>query len=463
MFSKMTTLSDKKFIFIIDLSIIIFSVFLLRFPIALGYRSNVVYRGLGVIPIFVTLLFNISFVRKNNLKIKLDKKVLLLLGLFVAFWIQGSIRSALHFMSFDIFYFIENLFAFLTLGFFVAFAFFANPKPEHQTQLRKGLIYAFGLYITLNLVFYLLGIDSHDLIYLARYPTQMLDLLGIESYRVLFPMADGINSFGLLAGATLVGHFQLLKSQSGKLEKIIVFIVLLVCFLVILLTDSRGAFLFSILSIVLITLPRKVFTFVRWSPFLISALPVVVIIFAPNLLSATPSWLNRPKSEWTDTQGARSERSCPESIMITSGVLSNRPIIWEIVLDELKNFNLIHIVGYGLRGQVVSNISESYACLFASYSYNLLASSHNIWLQLILDIGYIGLIITLLLPVFLILKVTRLSFFVHNNYGYIALLNILLYIILIGSLEAPLSPDFYEIFILLIFVSISSLIVIPNS
>jgi hypothetical protein len=462
MSSKLLTLSPKKFIFYIDLLTLVFSIIFVRFLIALGYRYDLIFRGIGTIPILAALILNLHYIRKNRIKIEVDKKIFLLTAVFMFIWIQGILRSALNVINFNTIYFIQNLISFLLLGLFVAFAFIANPEIEQRKQLRKGLVYAFGLYIVINLVFYLLGIDTHDPIYLTRYPAQMLNLIGIKSYRVLFPMADGINSFGLLAGAVLVGHYQLLKLHTRIVEKIAIFFAVLVCFIVILLTDSRGALLFSIISIAILYLSKNIFKYIRWSPFFISSLPIFILIFAPGIFSTEISWLNRPRSEWTNDQGSNLNQDCQQALANSSGMLSNRPIIWRSVVDELSHFKLIYVVGFGQRGQVVSDISERYACLFASYSYNLSASTHNIWLQSILDIGFIGLIITVLLLVNLILKITS-QIDSDGNSGHKALLNILLYIILIGSIEAPLSPDYFTIFVFFIYITVSVFTSIPRN
>jgi len=156
-----------------------------------------------------------------------------------------------------------------------------------------------------------------------------------------------------------------------------------------------------------------------------------------NLLEDSTSWLNRSKSEMIEAQEVGSEQSCQTLISSSSGALTNRTIIWKFVVNDLEKFKIIHLVGYGFRGQIYS-------------------PSHNFWLQLILDIGYFGVIITIVLLVYLILKLTRL-FVIERDYGYFAFLNILIYLISVGSLESSISPDWHSTFILLIFIAVSIL------
>jgi hypothetical protein len=229
MFSKINPIPDKEFIFKINRIIIILSIFLLRLPIALGYRYNIIYRSLGLILIIVTLIFNISFIHRNHLKISVNNTGLIIFSLFILIWILAILRFAFNEIYFDTFYSIYILFTFLFLVFFVGSALWANPEPFQQIQIRKSLLYAFGFYITMNVIFYVTGINSHDLIYLTSYPSQMLGFFDIKSNRILFPMADGINGFGLLVGAVLVGHFQLLKLPLGRIEKIILIFLVVEC------------------------------------------------------------------------------------------------------------------------------------------------------------------------------------------------------------------------------------------
>jgi hypothetical protein len=462
MLSIFRNITDKKYIYIIDVVVIISSIFLIRFPIALGYRYNFFFRGIGLSPILFALFLNIIYILKNDIKIQIDKKLLLLFSLFLLVWIQAIIRTAFISTIIDALFIIGNLLAIFTLGLFIFVSYYAHQDLDQQMLLRKGVIYACGLYVTLNLVFYFIGIDSHDQLFLTKFPSQMLNLLGVKTYRVLFPMTDGLNNFGSLAGVTLIGHFQLLKSHSTKVEKVLICIVLIACLSAILMTDSRGALLFSIGSIILVSIPKNLFNFLRWSPFIISILPLLLIAYAPGILSNTTSWTNRPSSGWTGNQAAISNGACQEAVEKSAGVLTNRPIIWESINNELKDIKMIQLIGYGYRGQVVSSVSDSYSCLFASYSNPKNASAHNIWLQTILDIGYIGLIICLALLLYLILKLTKLNY-MTGHHIYFALLNILLYIILIGSLESPLSPDYFGIYSLVIIITISAIIALPKT
>ncbi len=448
--------SDKKFVFYLNLIIVLLSITILRLPIVLGYRYDFFIRGFTSVPLFCVFVMNLYYIRKFKIRLHIDRKLTATLLLFMVIWIVALLRTAFIEINFDTFTAFLILFTYFPLGMYVFSVFHAIPEENQQIKLAKAVVYSFVLYVVLNFVFHWIGISTNDEIYLTRYPAQMLGLLGIKTYRVLFPMADGNNSFGILAGASLVGVIQLLRSRSGNIERIIYILVSLVCLSVIFMTDSRGALIFSVISIFLLFIPKNAFRYLRWSPIFISLIPLMAFTFVPNILSNSTTWLNRPSGENIPVQGIRQDPSCQQSLNNNGGSLSNRPIIWQIILNHLKDFKPSHIFGYGYRGHVVSSISDQYDCLFASYAKSNLASSHNIWLQLILDIGYFGLLITVILFVLLTLILTQ-SWISNNLAIFPSMLGVLFYIIMIGSLEAPISPDFYGPFIFLILITICSM------
>jgi O-antigen ligase len=95
-----------------------------------------------------------------------------------------------------------------------------------------------------------------------------------------------------------------------------------------------------------------------------------------------------------------SESDYLEAIMRSKNDLltgNNRFFIWAFVLEELSNFKFMHLVGYGELGHYGSKLSYEWMDFF-KYSYDSpekAASSHNTILQLILDTGYLGLVIYL--------------------------------------------------------------------
>ncbi len=236
-------------------------------------------------------------------------------------------------------------------------------------------------------------------------------------------------------------------------------LLIVCCIIAILMTDSRGAMLFSVMSVLFMLLPRRMFIYARWFIFFLSALPLFAFTLAPSFFSTTTRWANRPKVDWQNAPSNQTDVLCMEAINNYNGTLSNRPIIWDIVLNNLKQPKGEQIIGYGIRGHIASSISKEYSCLFASYANPEIASSHNIWLQLILDLGYLGLATTLVLFASLLVVLGGKNGRKKNDH----LVGMLLYIVLIGSLEAPLAADFGNVYMLFLAICTIALFLINNS
>ena len=87
---------------------------------------------------------------------------------------------------------------------------------------------------------------------------------------------------------------------------------------------------------------------------------------------------------------------------------------------------------------------------FPSYLKSNLASLHNIWMQLFFDIGYLGIFVTLTLLI-LSIKMVGKNLFRSDTPEFPAIIAFFLAVISIGSMEASISPDYLELFILELF------------
>jgi O-antigen ligase len=224
------------------------------------------------------------------------------------------------------------------------------------------------------------------------------------------------------------------------------------------MTDSRGALLFLILTLLLVLLFGRFPKILILIVLAISILPVLATVFVPNLQSVRLDFLQRPDSNWVPAikEKTYGNELCEELLAKSSGFLSNRPVIWKIVVKEASEPQIVHVIGYGHRGQVVSKLSERYSCLFKSYAFSNLASAHNLWLQTWIDIGYIGTLITIFFLYSLACRFSDL-FITSHAYAFRSMYSVVVYIILIGSLEATISPDFNLLFILICAISVISI------
>ncbi len=426
--------------------LIVLSITLLRLPIALGYRTDLNYLYLGIIPYLWAVLVNVAYLKRHNSIIPVNKSYLLLVSLFLFVWSVAFLRTAFRDYSYDTFFALGQLLTLVILGTFLFLAFRIGAFQSRLSELKKAIVLSLGFYVMCNIIFYFVGITPPNTIYLTEFPAQILSMIGIKTYRVLFPMATGINYYGSLVGVALLGLVLILKFAATRFEKLVIILMILSSAISLLLVDSRGAIAFTCILLLIAFLRWRYFLIARWLPFLLSAIVVVVFSFIPGFLEDPMSRLNRPELDSKTESSTTIRDECDLFNKNASGVLSNRPIIWKAGFDELSDFKPIHLIGYGLRGQIASGVSRNYVCLFTSIVKSEYASLHNIWLQTIIDIGYLGLLITITLFVSLLVWVCQRLATRFNGYDY-AMLCMLLLTISVGTLEASIQPDFQELFI----------------
>jgi hypothetical protein len=181
------------------------------------------------------------------------------------------------------------------------------------------------------------------------------------------------------------------------------------------------------------------------------------VLFAPSLFQNL-EWANRPSSDLSATEKeVLQSQYCGERVSPGSGALSNRPLIWNTVLDKLQQPSSMHLIGYGFRGQLFSGISDELSCIFLSFVERRLASAHNLWLQTTLDLGYAGSLTVFVLTALVILRLSTLSIRT-GDLTYKCMLYGILYLTFAGSLEAILSPDYMGTYPMYILIAIATVI-----
>jgi O-antigen ligase len=201
---------------------------------------------------------------------------------------------------------------------------------------------------------------------------QLLSLIGIHTTRASLPLSPGLNGAGEAAALALVICAVLAHGRRGQLRRLSLAGVA-VSLASILLTDSRGPLAYALLALILLTLlPKAARRIVAAVPVLLPISPVIILFVVGHLGSVSES-LNRNSGKGSfETATGRSQ-------------------IWSIVARFLSHPNVENLFGYGAYGQVRSGVSYQYAYLFRYQSLPEFTSVHNIALQTILDMGYVGL------------------------------------------------------------------------
>jgi hypothetical protein len=120
-------------------------------------------------------------------------------------------------------------------------------------------------------------------------------------------------------------------------------------------------------------------------------------------------------------------------------------------INELSSFSGRHLVGFGMYGQATTGISDQYSYLFKGYEATTLerVSLHNVYLQVLIDNGYLGLF-AYLAAVFMVILCLRKCSCESCNLKLI----ILCYLFLSGFTEPV--PSIYNLTVFLIFIVISA-------
>lgn len=202
---------------------------------------------------------------------------------------------------------------------------------------------------------------------------EMLGFLGIESTRVLFPFALGVNFFGAVAAAGLVAAFVLWLRSA--LDWRIAALAAAVSLYGILATDARGPLLIAVLVGGLFVVMPRLRAF--------RGIPVVIVVAPVIVVTALGLLAHSDLLEFASREGSDASTG------------TGRLYIWGAVGDTLTQPSWQHLIGFGAYGQIESGTSAQYAFLAIGTASPEALPTHSFVLQTILDTGYLGLAVVL--------------------------------------------------------------------
>lgn len=207
-----------------------------------------------------------------------------------------------------------------------------------------------------------------------------LSFFGIHTQRVQFPLAEGFNNYSAHVSFILSICLALLTTKPSKFYKKRIAYGTVICFATLLLIDSRSS----------IFLPIAMYCLLRFASFsmqkTIIYISIPLIILGPILLTILLPLLN--------SNSLLQSISRSDSDILTA---NSRTIIWGFSFLELRDFKLIHLIGYGDYGHFASNLSKNWESIFGTETNAELKTAHNTMISIVLDYGYIGLTIYLLI------------------------------------------------------------------
>lgn len=291
-------------------------------------------------------------------------------------------------------------------------------------QGNNVFLSSIALYLAINVVLDLLGVRSPFISTLEIGQGAISGFFGLETERIALPLSYDTGGGGALVGLALLGAISGILFYNSNRIKRYCWSLLLLCGWAIFRTDSRGAVFFSLVaSTIIICIPLKRLGILKWS-----------LLVPPLLLLAL--WLS-PESLITLLM--------PDSSSLARGDLSlvtGREHIWNSVIEKLDTFDPKLTIGYGLNGQVSSGVSEGYLDMFidkTSESEALLMQTHSNFYQLILDMGYLGALVYLLIFYVLFrVHAKRAALIRKKTFNGVMTLAGMLYILLIGLTSVTL-------------------------
>lgn len=253
-----------------------------------------------------------------------------------------------------------------------------------RAPLLRALVIGSAVYSGVNLVAIGLGISNTVLNaehLLDAGPSSMLAVIGLNVPRTALPLSAGLNSSGLQVACGVAFGYALMRGTEGARGRLFGVLLATSTCIALLLTDSRGGALGAGAGVLAAFIPAPLRRRSRWLAVLLPALPGLLLLFVMAFQNS--SWM------------LTFQRGGAESL---AGGLSGRPYIWGIILLFLGSFTPTHLIGYGALGQIGSGVSTRYTAIFeGSYTNPFGLSAHNTVLQAVLDTGYLGAVLQIIL------------------------------------------------------------------
>jgi hypothetical protein len=410
----------------------VMTIVLLRLPIAFAAKPPTSLRVLVALPLAVGIALLVPRRRSNRVVSLLGVLVCTFAVLIAVAMLRGE-KAGAYADSRTVYYEIAVLC--LLVGF--GYLYFATATSSRERDHRMFVLCCVpGTYVAVQAALYIAGVHHvaagvGEGSASAGTPAQLLGLLGIHAYRALFPLANGVVNFGDTAGAALAVSGILAIKTTGRQRQIAAFLVVASLY-ALLETDARAALVAALAAVILAVLlgRRRVIAALAFVvPFTTAIMSVALGLIAQTSLVTT---LSRKGDD-----------------LVTA---TDRTVIWHAVLSFLSHPSLTQIYGYGANGQITSGANSGYVYLFWGTANPSVYSAHNFMLQTVLDIGYGGLLVFVML-LYLTARRMQQMIVVSDQAPAMALLGALIYFIINGATDTSpsiYSPETIYLFVLII-------------
>jgi O-antigen ligase len=242
--------------------------------------------------------------------------------------------------------------------------------PQSESRRAALLGSSICLYVLTNLILGALGVESRQGV--SDATALLWSTLGIERNRVIFPLADGLNNFGAVAGAAILAGAGLWLVSRSSPMRLVGALGALAGLVAALSSDTRAALAFGLLSISVFALPQRLLRIAWFGVLLVPLLPYLFTTMAGSF----------------DIDGGLFARDSTDF-----STMNGRATIWETRLTEPFALDGSHIIGHGAFGHVVTGELATFRALFEEGLE--IPTLHNMFLQYYVDTGYVGVLIVL--------------------------------------------------------------------
>jgi hypothetical protein len=400
--------------------------------------STDAFGSFRIIPVLFFIVY-LAYVFVSNTK-SLKQSVIdtRLVGLFVLLLVVGVVRHNLP--NFTNAMVIHRV---LSLG-----IYYLATSHIIRNLLRAGsavrvinvLLVPFFFLAGLNILFFLVGITREVIV--AKDTSVLMAAIGISDFsRINFYLVGGVNSYGALNGLCLVvaGLSWIFKIHTRKSALLFFAVFLIIAFF----TDSRGALVFAVLSIMaaFFYVRKKRFLLLKLSPYLAFFAPFLMFLIFP-ILAQSDFFSNLSRSDNDLATG------------------NSRFLIWAIIFNDLVNNSSASLFGYGDGGLYLLPSFRFIADLFANYE-DIVINSQNTMLTLLLDFGFATLSLFLVILFKHVSIITK--FFNKNPLLLIVLSAMIFYVLLIGITEAIIGMYYQNAFVVFIYILCLPFLIKQNS
>jgi O-antigen ligase len=422
----------------IDSMLIIFFLSAFRLPVLFSDPLNNIFNLL-----FVSFFALVILLRLHRLIVirSINKKYFLLVLVFLIWgqisYLRASINGHMDFSSALIAIFWQWLILLLGL------VFISSLENKYELKaLLNSLIIGAAIYILLNLILSIFGVQPHDYEPTHNYTqvSLILGIIGLDGLILFPPLGSSLKGiagmclFVAIASSAFFGKFNL-ENDKHLPNKLFVLISIFFIFVI----DSRMALMaFTFTYIMAIFFNKRMILasaklLIIFSPLL----PIAFVLLAGFLQDLNIlSFLSR--NAWDNI-----------------ATLSNRTYIWEEAANVALNINHNTLIGYGINGHIESGINESTGYIFDNRIDNKNHTVHNVVIQMFIDRGIIGLLLFQAVLYFLINRLSK-----AGNLGLRIVISVFA-LMLLGQTESLLNVapiDLLSLFLFLITISSSSLL-----